>query len=259
MPHTLSERAKRLDRLITMLDAGAPVPADIPGKQKLLRALMNLHPGEGLPAAFFALQDAELGEQKEERGVVEVSQIPPSPLFPHLRLWRGDITRLAADAIVNAANGALLGCFQPLHGCIDNIIHSRAGLQLRAECRRLMQAQGHDEPPGRAKITRAYNLPASWVIHTVGPIVEGSAPTPGQCRELACCYTACLELARQHRLKSLAFCCISTGVFHFPNALAARIAVETVRDFLGQQPFATVIFDVFTDTDENLYRALLGY
>lgn len=242
-----------------MLDPRATPPPDVAGKRKLLRALMNQHPGDGLPAEFFPLQDAELAEQARARGVVELSQIPPSPLFPQLRLWRGDITRLAVDAIVNAANAQLLGCFHPLHNCIDNIIHSCAGLQLRAECRQLMQAQGHDEPAGRAKITRAYNLPAKWVIHTVGPVVTGSTPTEQQCRQLAGCYRASLELAREHGLDSLAFCCISTGVFRFPQDLAARIAVETVRDALSGAPAMTAIFDVFTGRDEALYRDLLGY
>lgn len=253
------EQADRLDRLISLLDARVIAPAEVPEKQKVLRALMNLHSGEGLSREFFALQDAELTEQNEKKGRVEVSGIPPSPLSPHLRVWRGDITRLAVDAIVNAANSQLLGCFHPLHNCIDNIIHSCAGLQLRAECRRLMEAQGYEEPVGSAKITRAYNLPARWVLHTVGPVVEGSRPTPQQCRQLASCYTSCLELAREHGLDSLAFCCVSTGVFHFPQKLAAEIAVQTVCDVMGQKPFATVIFDVFTDTDEALYRTLLGY
>lgn len=259
MANGLREQAARLDRLIAALDGDIAAPPDVPGKQNLLRALMNLHSGEGLRPEFFALQDAELTAQQRCRGTVEVSDIPPSPLSPRLRLWRGDITRLAADAIVNAANSQLLGCFQPLHNCIDNLIHSRAGLQLRAECRKFMQAQGHEEPVGRAKITRAHNLPARRVIHTVGPHVAGHEPTPAQCQELAACYTSCLELARRHELKSIAFCCISTGVFHFPQDLAARIAVETVRGFLDRAPFMTVIFDVFTDTDEQLYRKLLGY
>lgn len=258
MANALDDQAARLDRLIAALGGRTPAPPDVPGKQEILRALMNLHSGEGLTPEFFALQDAELTAQQRCQGAVEISEIPPSPLSPRLRLWRGDITRLAADAIVNAANSELLGCFQPLHNCIDNLIHSRAGLQLRAECRKLMQAQRHEEPVGNAKITRAYNLPARWVIHTVGPCVAGHDPTPSQCRELAACYTSCLELARRHELESIAFCCISTGVFHFPQDVAARIAVETVRGFLEQAPRMTVIFDVFTDTDEQLYRKLLG-
>lgn len=242
-----------------MLDAPGRPPTDIAGKRQWLRALMNLHPGEGLPPDFFALQDEELRAQSVERGRVEVAGIPPSPLSPGLRLWKGDITRIAADAIVNAANAQLLGCFRPLHNCIDNVIHSAAGLQLRAACRRLMEAQGHEEPVGRARITPAYNLPATWVLHTVGPAIEGDAPTPGQCSQLAGCYAACLDLALQRGLRSVAFCCISTGVFRFPQARAAKIAVETVRPFVERTPGLTVIFDVFTDTDETLYRRLLGY
>ena len=252
-------QADRLDRLIFLLDARISAPAEVPAKQRLLRALMNIHSGDGLPPEYFTLQDEELAEQNAKKGRVELSEIPPSPLSPHMRLWRGDITRLAVDAIVNAANSALLGCFQPLHNCIDNIIHSCAGLQLRRECRELMQAQGHEEPVGGAKITRAYNLPARWVLHTVGPIMEGAEPTPLQCRQLANCYTSCLNLAKSHGLRSIAFCCISTGVFHFPQNLAAQIAVETVRGFLRERHFDTVVFDVFTDADETLYRALLGY
>lgn len=252
-------QAERLDRLLRLLDAPPPLPVCLADKRRLLRALMNLHSGEGLPPEFFALQDEELTQQNAARGRVEVEDIPPSPLSPRLRLWRGDITRIAADAIVNAANAQLLGCFQPLHNCIDNVIHSAAGLQLRAACRRLMQAQGHEEPVGRAKMTPAYNLPAKWVLHTVGPMLPGGAPTPPQCRQLAACYTACLELAREQGLRSVAFCCISTGVFHFPQEFAARIAVATVRGFLERAPGLTVIFDVFTDTDETLYQKLLGY
>ena len=260
MRHTCPrEQAERLDRLIAMLDARLSPPPEVADKRKALRALMNLHSGEGLPPEFFALQDAELTEQNEKKGRVELSAIPPSPLSPYLRLWRGDITRLAVDAIVKAANSRLLGCFHPLHNCIDNIIHSGAGLQLRAECRQLMEAQGHEEPVGGAKITRAYNLPARWVLHTVGPVVEGPAPTPLQCRQLASCYTSCLELGARHGLRSVAFCCISTGVFHFPQDLAARIAVEAVLGFLRARHFDTVIFDVFTDADETLYRTLLEY
>lgn len=258
-PETPHAQAERLDSLLGMLDAPGTPPADIAGKRQWLRALMNLHSGEGLPPGFFALQDEELRAQNDERGTVEVAQIPPSPLSPGLRLWRGDITRIAADAIVNAANAQLLGCFHPLHNCIDNAIHSAAGLQLRAACRRLMEAQGHAEPVGRARITPAYNLPARWVLHTVGPAIDGDAPTPLQCRQLAGCYTACLDLAKRRKLRSVAFCCISTGVFRFPQERAARIAVETARPFVENTPGLTVIFAVFTDTDETLYRGLLGY
>lgn len=180
-----------------------------------------------------------------------------APPTPHLALWRGDITRLRADAIVNAANSTLLGCFHPCHGCIDNAIHSAAGLQLRDACHRLIRAQGHDEPVGKAKLTPGYNLPSRYVLHTVGPLVSGQ-PTALQRRELASCYRSCLELAAEHRLESVAFCCISTGEFHYPHQEAAEIAVNTVTAFLqSHSTIKKVIFNVYQEPDALLYRRLL--
>jgi O-acetyl-ADP-ribose deacetylase (regulator of RNase III) len=177
---------------------------------------------------------------------------------PCLRLWRGDITTLAADAIVNAANSQMLGCWVPGHFCIDNAIHSYAGVQLRAECARVMAAQGHEEATGLAKVTAAYNLPAQHVIHTVGPIADGH-PTDLHRRQLASCYESCLDLAGSLGLRSLAFCCISTGVFGFPQREAAQIAVRTVRAWLdGADAGMTVVFNVFGDEDERIYQELLG-
>ena len=178
--------------------------------------------------------------------------------FAIYRLWRGDITRLAADAVVNAANSALLGCFIPCHGCIDNAIHSAAGLQLRDACFQLMRAQGHEEPAGSAKITPGYNLPARFVLHTVGPIVNG--PLEARHRaQLASCYRACLALAAERGLESVAFCCISTGEFHFPAPEAAQLAVGAVQEFLREKTsIRKVIFNVFQERDADLYRALLG-
>ena len=170
----------------------------------------------------------------------------------------GDITQFQADAIVNAANSALLGCFCPGHGCIDNAIHSAAGLQLRDECNAIMTAQGHPEPAGRAKLTKGYNLPAKYVLHTVGPIVRGQVSRRDRA-ELASCYRSCLELAAEKGLRSVAFCCISTGEFHFPHREAAEIAVETVTEFLRQPTsIQKVIFNVFKDLDAEIYRSLLG-
>ena len=175
-----------------------------------------------------------------------------------MALWQGDITTLKVDAIVNAANSQMLGCFVPCHGCIDNAIHSAAGLQLRDECARIMAAQGHPEPNGQAKLTAGYNLPARFVLHTVGPVISG-AVTGRDRAELASCYRACLELAAAHHLESVAFCCISTGEFHFPNQPAAEIAVETVTAFLRQnRSIQRVIFNVFKDRDAAIYRTLLG-
>ena len=187
-----------------------------------------------LDPEFLAEQDALLSAETAEKGVVDGDALVPTQADPRLVLWQGDITRLWADAIVNAANSALLGCFHPCHGCIDNAIHSAAGLQLRDECFRLMEAQGYPEPNGRAKLTGGYNLPARHVLHTVGPIVRGRV-TQRDREELASCYRACLELAAERGLHSVAFCCISTGEFHFPNQEAAEIAVRTVREFLEQQ------------------------
>ena len=194
--------------------AGMEIPPDKKGQEDLLRALMNIRPPKPVSEEFLAVQDAYLREERDARGITDASTL--TPVRDNLCLWQGDITTLAAGGIVNAANSALLGCFIPLHGCIDNIIHSRAGVQLRLACQELMEAQGHEEPTGQAKITPAYNLPSRFVLHTVGPVITGRV-TGEEERLLASCYRSCLALAAENRLESLAFCCISTGEFHFPN------------------------------------------
>lgn len=228
-------------------------------KWRAFRALVNTR--EALPAsqAFLAAQDELLQGLIAEAGITRVSDIEPAPLDGRLSLWQGDITTLAADAIVNAANSGMTGCWQPLHGCIDNAIHTFAGVQLRLECAQLMEAQGHEEPTAHAKVTHAYNLPAQRVIHTVGPIA-GGWPSDRHRDELARCYTACLDAAAGEGLGSIAFCCISTGVFGFPRDGAAHIAVRTVRAWLGAHPSAClrVIFNVFLDEDAAIYRRLLS-
>ena len=223
------------------------------------RSLANVRPSWPAPAEFLAAQDELLQGLIAEAGIATLADTTASPVDPRLRLWRGDITTLAVDAIVNAANSGMTGCWAPLHYCIDNAIHSAAGLQLRDACAEIMRAQGHPEPAGRAKLTRAYNLPARYVLHTVGPIV-GRWVTWKDRRELAACYRSCLALAAEHGLRSVAFCCISTGEFHFPNQEAAEIAVRTVREFLEQQTTSVerVIFNVFKDLDAAIYRRLLG-
>ncbi len=233
-------------------------PVEEAAQRRLLRSLMNTRQPIPLPAGFLALQDEALGAEREEKGVVEADALPVAAAHPQIALWQGDITRLRADAIVNAANSALLGCFCPCHGCIDNAIHSAAGLQLREACNRLMEAQGLPEPTGRAKLTKGYNLPARYVLHTVGPIIRGKV-TERDREKLASCYRSCLELAAENGLETVAFCCISTGEFHFPNREAAEIAVSTVKQFL-QTPTSIrkVIFNVFKDTDAEIYRGLLG-
>lgn len=247
-----------LSELPQYREQAALVPQDEAAQRRLLRGLMNLRPPLPLRGDFLAVQDKLLSEERQARGVVEAASLPACARDPQISLWQGDVTRLAADAIVNAANSALLGCFVPCHGCIDNAIHSAAGLQLRDACSRIMAAQGHPEPTGSAKLTAGYNLPARYVLHTVGPIIRGPLRRE-DCELLARCYRACLSLAAEHALSSVAFCCISTGEFHFPNDKAAAIAVETVEGFLRQTGGGLkVIFNVFKDGDYALYRALLG-
>ncbi|MEA4893396.1 MAG: protein-ADP-ribose hydrolase [Peptococcaceae bacterium] len=242
---------------------GILIPGDDDRQRRLFRDLMNLWQPGPLPEEFWRLQDRLLQEELAQRGIVEAAALPVVPGRPRLALWQGDITRLAADAVVNAANSRLLGCFVPGHLCIDNVIHSAAGLQLRRECAELMAAQGFPEPTGGAKITKGYNLPAKYVLHTVGPVVEnlppGGKPSAGDCASLASCYRSCLGLAAERELETVAFCCISTGVFHFPRETAGAIALETVEDFLaGNSRIKKVIFNVFLDEDKRVYQKLLG-
>lgn len=214
--------------------ASIPKPVDMQEKRRLLRSLMNVRFPGPVPPEVIKVQDELLQEELEEKGVVDVRKLPViGDEYPcteiknadRIILWQGDITRLRADAIVNAANAQMMGCFVPCHGCIDNAIHSAAGLQLRNECAQIIEEQGHEEPAGKAKLTGGYNLPASHVIHTVGPIVGGKV-TDQQIEQLKSCYKSCLKLAERHNLKSIAFCCISTGEFHFPNKLAAETAIH---------------------------------
>lgn len=238
------------------------IPDDLDNLQKTLRALMNVRMPRPLSQEVQKMQDDELQSQLNDKGVVTLSEIPVSPVDSRLRLWQGDITRLQIDAIVNAANSRMLGCFVPLHKCIDNAIHSAAGMELREECSRIMNEQAHDEPTGKAKITRGYNLPAKYVIHTVGPIVYGAYPTEKDCHLLADSYRNSLKLADENGLHSIAFCCISTGEFRFPQEKAAEIAVATVEEFFKAYPDSsidTVVFNVFKDSDLKIYMHLLGY
>ena len=231
------------------------IPEDKREKQRLLRSLMNVRPPVMASKEFLRIQDAYLQERLVERGVTKPEDL--TPVQPGLYLWQGDITTLAADAIVNAANSRMLGCFVPCHGCIDNAIHTYAGIQLRLECAKLMAAQGKEEPAGRAKITKAYNLPCRYVLHTVGPIIYGTV-TKTDRELLAGCYRSCLDLAAAYSLQSVAFCCISTGEFHFPGELAAMTAIQTVKTWQQQNPDQIeVIFNVFKDSDYEIYKRLL--
>ena len=238
---------------------GIVIPDEKDAQKRLLRSLMNLRDPRPVSNEFLKIQDEYLSEEVARRGVTDSALLQASPRDSRLVLWQGDITTLKIDAIVNAANSALRGCFVPCHSCIDNIIHSMSGIQLRLTCDRIMNEQGYEEPAGRAKITPAYNLPSRYVIHTVGPIVEGPL-TKTHCRQLADCYRSCLELAAGYGLKSIAFCCISTGEFHFPQKKAAEIAVQTVTEFLetDAEKNRRVIFNVFKERDYEIYRKLLG-
>lgn len=253
---------ERLDYLINSLLAEneeyerIAVPKNPTDKRRLLRSLMNLRPPRPASRQFLDIQDQYLKEECLKKGITVIADL--SKKEDGIYLWQGDITTLAADAIVNAANSQMLGCFVPCHGCIDNAIHSAAGIQLRLECARIMKQQGKPEPAGMAKITKAYNLPCRYVIHTVGPIIYDKVREE-DCELLAGCYRSCLELASAYGLKSLAFCCISTGEFRFPNEQAACIAVETVRKYLKEEKNGLeVVFNVFKDRDREIYERLLG-
>ena len=229
------------------------IPSDLQGKRDLFRALRNVRWPKPISDEFLRLQDEELQVQLQEKGVVELPNVP-------MQIWQGDITRLKVDAIVNAANSQMLGCFHPLHKCIDNAIHSAAGVQLREECYQIMLQQGHEEPTGQAKITKSYNLPCKYVIHTVGPIIPTGIPTPLQKEQLASCYRSIMQLADENHLESIAFCCISTGEFRFPNQLAAEIAVKTVSDFFVEYLECSIkqlVFNVFKEVDKRIYEGIL--
>ena len=234
------------------------IPVTEEEQWNLLRSLFNVRPPYPASQEFLKVQDEYLSELVRSRGIVDAESLPASELDPRITLWQGDITTLRCDAIVNAANSALLGCWQPCHSCIDNMIHSISGVQLRIKCNEIIQEQGHEEETGTAKITPAYNLPCKYVLHTVGPIISGPLRKE-DCDLLAGCYQSCLELAAGNNVRSVAFCCISTGVFHFPQQRAAEIAVETVRQFLEtDSSIDRVIFNVFTDRDLTIYQKLLG-
>ncbi len=228
------------------------IPQNEQDQKRLLRALMNVRPPMPIGTEFLTVQDAYLRAETARKGVTDIADL--MPVEPGIYLWQGDITTLKCGAIVNAANSGMTGCYVPCHGCIDNAIHTYAGIQLRLACAELMAKQGHEEPTGQAKLTPAYNLPCDYVLHTVGPIVYGGVTAKDR-ELLASCYRSCLELAQQNGIGSVAFCCISTGEFHFPNRQAAKIAVDTVRQYKGD---TEVIFNVFKNIDYEIYRELLG-
>ena len=231
------------------------IPQDFEEQRALLHALMNVRIAKNVDDEFIKVQDEYLQQEIKRKGIVDIDDL--KPIKDGIYLWQGDITTLRCDVIVNAANSGMTGCYVPNHRCIDNCIHSFAGVQLRLECDEIMTKQGHGEPTGQAKITNSYNLPCKYIIHTVGPIINGKL-TSEDCDLLESCYKSCLELAVKNNLESIAFCCISTGEFHFPNDKAAQIAVKTVEEFMKKETsLKKVIFNVFKDMDKEIYRKLL--
>ena len=256
----MNQTEKRLFLIRTLLDEqpryhDIEIPSDEMGQRKLLRSLFNIRMPAGINEEFLKVQDEYLQEETRRKGIAELADL--KPMIPGIYLWQGDITTLACDAIVNAANSGMTGCYQPCHNCIDNCIHTYAGIQLRNACAEIMEKQGYEEPTGQAKITPAFNLPCRYVIHTVGPIVQGQL-TKRHEEQLASCYRSCMELAEENGCRSIAFCCISTGVFGFPQERAAEIAVQTVREYkAGANSELEVVFNVFKDEDDEIYRRLL--
>lgn len=249
------KREYLIEELLKERNEKADIPSGEFEQKQILRSLFNIRLPKPASEEFLKIQDEYLKEETERKGITDIEDL--EPIQDGLYLWQGDITTLKCGAIVNAANSQMLGCFYPCHKCIDNAIHTFSGIQLRTRCGDIMKSQGFEEPTGRAKITPAYNLPCDYVIHTVGPIIT-SRVTADDCELLRSCYRSCLEKAYENDIESIAFCCISTGEFHFPNELAAQIAVETVKEFIEDTGAEIkVIFNVFKDYDLDIYEQLL--
>lgn len=232
------------------------IPAEPESQRQLLRGLMNIRMPRRIGADFLKMQDEYLQSETVAKGITDIADL--TPIQQGLYIWQGDITTLKCDAIVNAANSGMTGCYIPNHRCIDNAIHTFAGVELRLACEEMMEQQGYPEPTGQAKITPAFNLPCRYVLHTVGPIINGRVTKEDE-ELLASCYRSCLELAAENSLESVAFCCISTGEFHFPQKKAAEIAVRTVTDYLHTNTrIEKVVFNVFKQEDQIIYQQLLG-
>ena len=270
----MMNQKERLDYLVEQFkeDSGEyrnlKTPSDVEGKKRILRSLMNIRMPKMMPSSVIAVQDEYLQERNREKGIVTLDEIHTvasqgsrHAFADQLSIWQGDITRLSVDAIVNAANSQMLGCFVPMHTCIDNCIHTFAGIQLRAECNRQMDllraryGSDYEQPTAVPMLTEGYNLPAKYVVHIVGPIVQHEL-TPEREEDLAACYRNTLELCAKNDIRAVAFCCISTGVFRFPNKRAAEIAVMTVTDWLSSHPghIERVIFNVFKEEDRKYYE-----
>lgn len=233
------------------------MPTDRQEQENLLRSLMNVRMPEPISEEFLKIQDEYLKERNEERGITDLADLKPVVSDERIYIWQGDITTLKCDAIVNACNSQMLGCFSPMHACIDNFIHTYAGIELRLKMYEIMTRQGHEEETGKAKITSGYNLPAKYILHTVGPIIQWEVTEEDE-ELLASCYRECLQLAAENGVESIAFCCLSTGVFRFPQQRAAEIATATVKKYFEETGSRMkVIFNVFKDEDLAIYRSIL--
>lgn len=256
----MTQEEKRLylikELLCDMQCENISVPNSETEQKRLLRSLMNIRLPKPAKSEFLKVQGEYLQTETAAKGVTDIAELVP--IEKDIYLWKGDITTIKCDAVVNAANSGMTGCYYPCHGCIDNAIHTYAGIELRLECAKIMEQQGFAEPTGKAKITKAYNLPCKYIIHTVGPVIKNRV-SPKDEKMLASCYTSCLKAAEEKGIKSIAFCCISTGEFCFPNRRAAEIAIETVRNYKEQTKSGIeVIFNVFKSLDYEIYRELLG-
>lgn len=251
-----TERRKYLiEYLLSERNESAAIPNDTEAQKRLFRALVNIRMPKSASREFLKIQGEYLMEELRLKGITDIAEL--KPVMPDIYLWKGDITTLKCDAIVNAANSRMLGCFCPNHKCIDNAIHTFAGVELRKSCHDIMSLQGREEPVGRAKITPGYNLPCRYIIHTVGPMVCGDLDGTHE-KQLSDCYRSCLALADKNFLESIAFCCISTGEFNFPNERAAKIAVQTVGEYKRETKSGIkVIFNVFKEYDHEIYKKLL--
>ena len=252
-----TERRKYLiEYLLSERNESAAIPNDAEAQKRLFRALVNVRMPKSASREFSKIQGEYLREELRLKGITDIAEL--NPIMPDIYLWKGDITTLKCDAIVNAANSRMLGCFCPNHNCIDNAIHTFAGVELRKSCCDIMSLQGREEPVGSAKITPGYNLPCRYIIHTVGPMVCGDLDGTHE-KQLSDCYRSCLALADKNFLESIAFCCISTGEFNFPNERAAKIAVQTVGEYKREtKSKIKVIFNVFKEYDHEIYKKLLG-
>ena len=251
----IERRVYLINYLLSERGETTEISNDEYSQKRLLRSLFNIRMPKEVSEEFLQIQDEYLQEENRNKGITDIADL--QPVQDDIYLWQGDITTLKCGAIVNAANSQMLGCFQPCHGCIDNAIHTFAGIQLRRDCNEIMQKQGYNEPTGQAKITPAYNLPCQYVIHTVGPIVSGRL-TARDCEMLKSCYLSCLKVAEENDVNSIAFCCISTGVFGFPQNEAAQIAVQTVRDYKEKHNSdIKTIFNVFKNEDLAIYEKVL--